>query len=131
MLKSKLPSDPAPGWYTAVADGGRWRRSMRPVTVMRSCGHGYTGARPADMPMLKVGDEISCGSACVPMHRGAPRVVRRVILVRAPGLPDCDPDCGDRADCDQAGNPGHAQCGMCPEDLLPRHHCGHLAGPRS
>ena len=41
----------------------------------------------------------------------------------------CAPDCAERTACPVVGEPGHWQCGTCPEHQRPRHHCGCLAAP--
>ena len=41
----------------------------------------------------------------------------------------CAPDCAERTACPVVGEPGHWQCGTCPEHQGPRHHCGCLAAP--
>jgi hypothetical protein len=34
----------------------------------------------------------------------------------------CDPDCNERANCEDVGNLGHFACGRCAECGEPRHH---------
>lgn len=37
-------------------------------------------------------------------------------------MPNCDPDCEERTNCDTVGVPGHYQCGRCDECGTPIHH---------